>query len=99
MPDAAWRFQVTPDELAALAMSVSRIRDELDGTAELVRDVAPALGSELVASALHHFVTGWRDGRKQISSEVSALSQMLTQAATTYAATDGELAAAVPSTS
>jgi hypothetical protein len=49
-----------------------------------------------VASALHHFVTGWRDGRKQISTEVSGLSDMLAQASTTYAATDTELADAIP---
>lgn len=99
MPDAVDRFQVTPADLAALAVSVSRIRDELDGTADLVHDLAPALGSDLVASALHHFVTGWRDGRRQICAEVGALSEMLTQAATTYAATDGELAIAIPSAS
>ena len=95
MPDAG-TFTVTPDELLALAAGVASIRDRLDGTRDLVTDVAAALGSDVVASALEHFVSGWRDGRKQISAEVGALSEMLTQAASTYSETDGQLAAAIP---
>jgi hypothetical protein len=96
MPDGGRAFQVAPEDLVALAGSVSRIRDQLESAADLVHDCVPALGSDLVAGALEHFVTGWRDGRKQICAEVEALAEMLRQAATTYAATDGELANAIP---
>jgi hypothetical protein len=96
MPDAVGSYRVTPSELAGLATAMSRIGAELDGTADLVHDCTPALGSDLVGAALHHFVTGWRDGRKQICAEIDALSQMLSQASTTYGATDSELAAAIP---
>ena len=95
MPDVG-TFTVTPEELLALAAGVASIRDRLDGTRDLVTDVTAALGSDVVASALEHFVSGWRDGRKQISAEVGALSQMLTQAASDYAQTDVEVAAAMP---
>lgn len=96
MPDDVGRFQVTPESLAALAISVAQVRDHLSGTADLVGDPSPALGSPIVAAALDHFVNGWRDGRKQIAAEVDALSQMLSQAAATYTTTDGDLAAAIP---
>ncbi len=89
-------IQVTPAELAELATAVGRIRDQLQGTADLLHDYAPAMGSSVVTGALAHFVSGWRDGRKQISAEVDALSQMLAQAAAAYAQTDGDLAAAIP---
>lgn len=95
MPDGG-SFSVDPDQLTALAHGVASIRDHLDGTRDLVDDVSAALGSEVVAEALQHFVSGWRDGRKQISMEVGALSEMLLQAAATYTDTDGQLAAAIP---
>ena len=89
-------IQVTPAELAQLASAVARVRDQLQGTADLLHDYAPAMGSAVVTGALAQFVSGWRDGRKQICAEVDALSQMLAQAAAAYAQTDGDLAAAIP---
>lgn len=89
-------IQVTPAELAELATAVGRVRDQLQGTADLLHDYAPAMGSPVVTGALAHFVSGWRDGRKQICAEVDALSQMLAQAAAAYGQTDGDLAAAIP---
>jgi hypothetical protein len=92
-------FHVNPDELTILSAAISRVRDQLDGTRDLVADCTPALGSDVVAAALEHFASGWRDGRKQIASEVGALSEMLAQAAATYIETDGDLAAAIPGAS
>ncbi|MGH8891498.1 MAG: WXG100 family type VII secretion target [Acidothermaceae bacterium] len=89
-------FTVSPDDLVDLAARVADVQGYLDGTRDLVDDVSAALGSEVVASALDHFVSGWRDGRKQISTEVGALSQMIGQAASVYADTDGSLAASIP---
>jgi hypothetical protein len=96
MADAGGSFAVTPESLTALAGSVLRVRDQLDGTADLAGDCSAALGSGVVASALHHFVTGWRDGRAQIGAEVNSLAVALRQAADVYASTDGDLAAAIP---
>lgn len=95
MPDAG-TFAVSPDELQELAYAVSAIRSQLDATRDLVDDVTPALGSDKVASALHHFVSGWRDGRKQISTEVGKLSEMLAQAAGAYSDTESSIASAIP---
>ena len=75
--DRGTAIQVTPGELAELATAVVRVRDQLQGTADLLHDYAPAMGSPVVTGALRHFVSGWRDGRKQICAEVDALSQML----------------------
>jgi hypothetical protein len=95
MPDAVRGFQVTPADLGALASAVGRIRDQLEHTADLGQDCGPALGSEVVAGALSHFVTGWHDGRAQICTDVGQLSDLLTQASNAYGETDGDLAAAM----
>jgi hypothetical protein len=92
MPDA---FQVTPASLGALASAVGRVRDQLEGTTDLGTDFASALGSDVVAGALHHFVTGWHDGRAQICADVGQLADLLTQASAVYGETDGDLAAAM----
>jgi hypothetical protein len=92
-------FHVNPDELAILSAAISSVRDRLDGTRDLVHDCSGALGSDVVAAALEHFASGWRDGRKQIATEVGALSEMLAQAATNYTRTDSDLAAAIPGAS
>lgn len=100
MPDAAvGSFAVTPSALLDLASGVSIIREQLDATRDLVDDVSPALGSPLVAEALEHFVSGWRDGRRQIAAEVAALSDMLAQAAHVYSETDSSVASAIPASS
>jgi hypothetical protein len=88
-------FQVTPGSLGALGVAVGRVRDQLEGTADLGADFGPALGSDVVAGALSHFVTGWRDGRAQICADVGQLSDLLAQASAVYGATDGALAAAM----
>ena len=95
VPDAARGFQVTPASLALLASAVGRVRDELERTPDLGSDVGAALGSDVVAGALHHFVTGWHDGRAQICADVGQLSDLLTQASQVYGETDGDLAAAM----
>ena len=95
MPAAKHGFQVNPAALGALASSVRRIRDQLERTADLGQDCGPALGSDVVAGALHHFVTGWHDGRAQICADVGQLSDLLAQASNAYSETDGDLAAAM----
>lgn len=92
LPDA---FAVTPASLGLLAAAVGRVRDELERTADLGVDLGPALGSDVVAGALHHFVTGWHDGRAQISADVGQLADLLGQASQVYGETDGNLAAAM----
>jgi hypothetical protein len=95
MPDAARGFEVTPASLGVLAAAVGRVRDELERTADLGEGVGAALGSDAVAGALHHFVTGWHDGRAQICTDVAQLADLLRQASQVYDETDGDLAAAM----
>jgi hypothetical protein len=86
-------FEVTPAALATLSASAAGIRDRLSVGVRV--DCGPALGSAVVAAALSQFVSGWRDGRAQICAEVSDLSSALAAAASAYAATEGDLAAAI----
>jgi hypothetical protein len=89
-------FEVTPSSLDSLAAGVSAVRRELDATPDLIGDCSAALGSPVVASALSSFVAGWRDGRRQISAEVGALGEMLSQASRGYAETESGLCGAIP---
>jgi hypothetical protein len=89
-------FAVVPGLLVDLAGGISDVQAQLDATRDLTDDVGPALGSDVLVAALDHFVSGWRDGRKQISTEVGALAAMLTQAAAGYSDADSALAAAIP---
>jgi hypothetical protein len=89
-------FAVMPGDLRDLAQGASMIRSQLEATPDLVADLSGALGSPEVAGALHHFVSGWRDGRKQISTEIEALSDMIAQAAEAYCSTDSSIASAIP---
>jgi hypothetical protein len=95
VPDAARGFEVTPASLGLLAAAVGRVRDDLERTADLGLDFDSALGSDVVAGALHHFVTGWRDGRAQICADVGQLSDLLLQASQVYGDAEGDLAAAM----
>ncbi len=96
MPTAGGSFQVTPAELNSLAAGIGAIKLELDSTPDLVGDCASALGCDVVAEALAMFVSGWRDGRKQISTEIGALGDMLTQASSAYSSTEHEICVAIP---
>lgn len=89
-------FEVTPSSLDSLAAAVGAVKRELDATPDLVGDCSAALGSAVVASALSSFVSGWRDGRRQISTEVGELGEMLSQASRAYAETESGLCAAIP---
>jgi uncharacterized protein YukE len=89
-------FAVTPARLRDLAGKVAAIHAQLDGVRAVAGDVSTAFGSDIVATAFEHFVTGWRDGRRQIAQEVDALSRMLEQAAQVYGDTDASLATAIP---
>lgn len=89
-------YTVTPELLVDLAQRVLDVQAYLDETPDFVDQIEGALGSEVVTSALHHFVSGWHDGRKQISNEVGELAEMVAQAAGVYADTDSCLAAAIP---
>jgi uncharacterized protein YukE len=93
---SAGSFAVTPGRLRELAAEVAAIHGHLDRTRAVAADVSSAFGSDLVATAFQHFVTGWRDGRRQIAQEVDALSRMLEQAAQVYKDTDASLATAIP---
>ena len=94
--DAAGTFTVTKSRLHELAGEVASLGARLDATRGLAADLSDAFGSDAVAAGFAHFVTGWRDGRRQIVQEVNALSRMLDQAAQVYDETDASLAAAIP---
>ena len=58
-----------------LANQLARIHEALDGVKDDFRGAEGDMGSSDVASALGHFCSGWRDGRKTILDEIGNLIQ------------------------
>jgi hypothetical protein len=93
MPDGA--FTVSPSSLASLGSGVTAVRSSLDSTAALVGD-GSCLGSSIASDALSDFVSGWRDGRRQISADLDAVASMLATAAQVYLESENSVCAAIP---
>jgi hypothetical protein len=72
------------DAIGQLVTSLGRIHDGLAGAADEMRDGGYGTGSDAVYAALHHFQTGWKDGRKTIIQEVGDLAQAARGSAEAY---------------
>jgi hypothetical protein len=86
-------LQVDLDGLAALAGTLGRIGERLEGARSELRGAGPELGDEQVVAALERFEQRWRDGRKDIRENGEALATMLTESVRTYRQVDSDLAA------
>jgi GAF domain-containing protein len=73
------------DAIGQLVGSLGRIHDGLAGAPDEMRDGGYGTGSDAVYAALHHFQTGWKDGRKTIIQEVGDLAQAARGSAQAYA--------------
>jgi len=80
------------DALQQLANRLAQIKDALDHVSDDLESYEPALGSAHVADRLHAFVSGWHDGRKKISDNISKLQQKVAGVAQTYQQQEDELA-------
>jgi hypothetical protein len=85
-------LSVDVDALEAFGTLLESIRTRMDAARDWTHQYDGQLGVKVVENALHDFSGGWRDGRKEIDSSIKALSDMLTQSAQTFRATDHQLA-------
>jgi hypothetical protein len=78
-------FFVDFEELARLHTELQELADELAEISLRTVDAdAGAMGGADVADAVHHFVTGWRDGRRQIAANIGACQVYVHQALDAY---------------
>ncbi len=70
--------------LQGLANQLSTIHDALDSAADDFAEGGDETGSAVVAGALHHFCTGWKDGRRTITDEIGNLVAAVRGAAEAY---------------
>lgn len=83
---------VTPAELESVSAELHTLAEGMrSGLSSLDGQVADLLGtgwSGSAASAYHGVWTEWHDGANQVAQGLTAMSSLLTEAASRYAATD-----------
>ena len=82
------------EALTALAAQLEAVRAALADTKDSVNAYDARLGSKRIEEALDDFVSGWRDGRQQLTEGIEGLRVRLQGAAETYAEQEAALAAA-----
>ncbi len=85
------------EALQQLADQLSQIHQALADVNQDLTAYGPALGSKRVASQLDDFVSGWKDGRKKIESNLNTLLGKVQGVAQTYQQQEGALAKAAQS--
>lgn len=85
------RLKVDLDGLEQFSSTLDGIRKTMDGTRNLFDAYSADLGSGKVTSALDHFDSNWRDGRKEIDGKLQSLSKMADSAVKQLRQTDAKL--------
>ena len=82
------------DAMDELGRQLDSIHAALDEVGDRVDVYDAQLGSPRIEQAVDDFVSGWRDGRKEIRSTVEASAANVRKAAETYRIVEGKLVAA-----
>ena len=88
---------VDVDALTELARQLKAVRAALEHTKDSVNAYDAHLGSDRIESALDDFVSGWRDGRRQLIEGIDGLRARLRGAIETYLEQEAALSAAAGS--
>ena len=85
---------VDVDALAELARQLEAVKAALADTKDDVNAYDARLGSKGIEDALDDFVSGWRDGRRQLIEGIDGLRTRIEGAITTYREQEAALSAA-----
>ena len=85
---------VDVDALAELARQLEAVKAALEATKRDVNAYDARLGSERIEGALDDFVSGWRDGRRQLIEGIDGLATRLQGAIEAYLEQEAALSAA-----
>lgn len=85
---------VDVDALTQLARQLESVKAALTAAKDEVNSYDARLGSARIENALDDFVSGWRDGRKQLIEGIDGLRQRIAGAIETYRQQEAALSAA-----
>lgn len=77
-------FWVDPDALSQLGNRIDSIVGALENADQSEQGADAVLGTPVLADAYNLFIGGWSDGRKQILSNIKALSGAVSSATAAY---------------
>ena len=85
---------VDVDALTELARQLEAVKAALEHTKDSVNAYDARLGSDRIEGAIDDFVSGWRDGRRQLIEGIDGLRARLQGAVETYLEQEAALSAA-----
>ncbi|MET9220736.1 hypothetical protein ACIOC1_18675 [Streptomyces sp. NPDC088197] len=92
MGGAPDRLAVDLTGLEDFARTLDSVRTTMNGTRKLFNSYEAKLGSDKVSGALDSFEHNWKDGRKEIDSQLEGLSKMADTAVREIKKADKDLA-------
>ena len=81
-------FEVTPDDLTALASQLSSLLGELSQAGDVQSAPTGAAENGQLEEAIQDFISGWTRSLQQTQSDLAAITQRLAGAGSDYQATD-----------
>ncbi|MDT0342374.1 hypothetical protein [Streptomyces litchfieldiae] len=91
MPDSSERLAIPVAELSEFAPQLRSVKEYMNRTGDTFDQYHDAMGDERVVNALEDFVSGWKDGRGDISEQLSGLADMADTVVTTVNDFEAEL--------
>lgn len=76
MADSSERMAIPLSELQDFAPQLRNVKEYMNRTGDTFDQYHDALGDEQVIDALDDFVSGWKDGRGDISEQLDGLAEM-----------------------
>jgi hypothetical protein len=88
-------ISINTAELADMAGTLSRLKDEFDGAGKIVDHYSGFLGSGRMADTLHEFATNWDIHKKDILKAIDTMATVCDDAAKAWDGLDRDLAKAL----
>ncbi|RKN46985.1 hypothetical protein [Streptomyces hoynatensis] len=76
MADGGERMAIPLSELQEFGPQLRNVKEYMNRTGDTFDQYHDALGDEQVIDALDDFVSGWKDGRGDISEQLDGLAEM-----------------------
>ncbi len=85
------RLSVDLEGLLDVGARLTRVKDDLDRTSQVLGGQSHVLGDARVSGALEGFEEHWRDGRRKVVANAEALTTMVSEAVRTFRKVDDQL--------
>jgi ABC-type transporter Mla subunit MlaD len=91
MADSSERIAIPLTELSEFAPQLRAVKEYMNRTGDTFGHYHDAMGDQRVVDALEDFVSGWKDGRGDISDQLTGLADMADTVITTVNEFEAEL--------